>query len=66
MWREPFFRDQGIRLQHHRAIDTEAMNNWAIQTGDDQGDDRQEPKPARRRGLLFLSSPEAGDQRAII
>jgi len=64
MWRGyQLLRDHGIRLNciAPGAIDTEAMNNWAIETGDPiKATIGTNPKPVEPAWvLLFLATPEA-------
>jgi NAD(P)-dependent dehydrogenase (short-subunit alcohol dehydrogenase family) len=64
MWRaHQLLRDHGIRLNciAPGAIDTEAMNNWAIETGDPIKETiGRNPKPVEAAWLLlFLASRAA-------
>jgi NAD(P)-dependent dehydrogenase (short-subunit alcohol dehydrogenase family) len=64
MWRGyQLLRDHGVRLNciAPGAIDTEAMNRWAIETGDPiKATIGKNPKPVEPAWvLLFLASPEA-------
>ena len=65
MWRAyPLLRDHGIRLNciAPGAVDTEAMNRWAIETGDPiKATIGKNPKPVEQAWpLLFLASDLAG------